>query len=86
MDMGFAVKHLNAGEAGITLPAGKYFQMTLRGSYDFLPCSWNTIYGQVKMQKFKIDKGRPALEVYQTNPMEAPHSNGWVTLLCVPLK
>jgi predicted transcriptional regulator YdeE len=86
MDMGLAVKHLNAGEAGITLPAGKYFQMTMRGNYDFLPSSWNTIYGQVKMQKLKIDKSRPALEVYQTNPMEAPHSNDWTTLLCVPLK
>ncbi len=86
MDMGFAVTHLKAGEAGITLPAGKYFQMTLRGSYDFLPSSWNTIYGQVKMQKLKIDKRRPALEVYQINPMEASHSNEWVTLLCVPIK
>ncbi len=86
MDMGFAVTHLKTGEAGITLPAGKYFQMTLRGSYDFLPSSWNTIYGQVKMQKLKIDKRRPALEVYQINPMEAPHSNEWVTLLCVPIK
>ncbi len=86
MDMGFAVKHLNAGEAGITLPAGRYFQMTMRGNYDFLPSSWNTVYGQVKMLKLKIDKSRPALEVYQINPMEAPHSNGWVTLLCVPLK
>lgn len=86
MDMGLAVKHLNASEAGLTVPAGKYFQMTMRGSYDFLPSSWNTIYGQVKMQKLKIDKSRPALEVYQINPMEAPNSNGWVTLLCVPLK
>ena len=86
MDMGFAVKHLNTGEAGMTLAARKYFQMTLRGSYDFLPSSWNTIYGQIKMQKLKIDKTRPALEVYQINPMEAPNSNGWVTLLCVPLK
>lgn len=86
MDMGLAVKHLNAGEAGMTLPAGKYFQMTMRGNYDFLPSSWNTIYGQVKMQKLKIDKSRPALEVYQINPMEAPNSNKWTTLLCVPIK
>ena len=86
MDMGLAVKQLNAGETGLVLPAGKYFQMTMRGSYDFLPSSWNTVYGQVKMLKLKIDKSRPALEVYQKNPMEAPHSNDWTTLLCVPLK
>jgi DNA gyrase inhibitor GyrI len=86
MDMGLAVKHLNAGEAGLALPAGRYFQMTLRGSYEFLPSSWNTIYGQIKMQGYKIDKTRPSLEVYQTNPMQVPNSNDWVTLLCVPLK
>jgi len=86
VDMGLAVKHLNAGEAGLILPAGKYFQMTLQGNYDFLPSSWNTIYGQIKMQKLKIDKNRPALEIYQTNPMEAPKSNEWTTLLCVPIK
>ena len=86
MDMGLAVTRLNAGEAGITLPAGKYFQMTMRGNYDFLPSSWNTVYGQVKMLKLKIDKSRPALEVYQINPMEASHSNEWTTLLCVPIK
>jgi predicted transcriptional regulator YdeE len=86
MDMGLAVTHLNAGETGITLPAGRYFQMTMNGSYEFLPSAWNTIYGQIKMQKLKIDKRRPALEVYQINPMEAPNSNDWVTLLCVPVK
>ncbi len=86
MDMGFAVKQLNAGEAGLALPADKYFQMTMRGSYDFLPSSWNTVHGQVKMLKLKIDKSRPALEVYQINPMEAPNSNDWTTLLCVPIK
>ncbi len=86
MDMGLAVTHLNEGEAGLRLPAGRYFQMTLRGSYDFLPSSWNTIHGHIKMQKLKIDKRRPALEVYAVNPMEVAHSNGWVTLLCVPIK
>lgn len=86
MDMGLAVKQLNAGETGLVLPAGKYFQMTLRGSYDFLPSSWNTLYGQIKMQKLKIDKHRPALEEYAVSPMEAAHTNDWVTHLCVPIR
>jgi len=86
MDMGFAVKSIKAGERGLKLAAGQYFQMTMRGSYQFLPCAWNTIQGQVRMQKLKIDKSRPALEIYQTNPMEAQSSNDWVTLLCVPIK
>jgi predicted transcriptional regulator YdeE len=86
MDMGLAVTHLDAGETGMTLPAGQYFQMTMRGSYEFLPSSWNTIYGQVKMQKLKIDKSRPALEIYQVDPTKVSNSNDWVTLLCVPLK
>jgi predicted transcriptional regulator YdeE len=86
MDMGLAIKEAKAGEAHLALPAGKYFQMTMRGNYDFLPSSWNTIYGQIKMQKLKIDKSRPALEVYQINPMQAQSSNDWATLLCVPIK
>jgi DNA gyrase inhibitor GyrI len=60
--------------------------MRLNGAYQFLPAAWNTIYGQIKMQKLKINKNQPALEVYTINPMESVHSNDWVTHLCVLLK
>jgi predicted transcriptional regulator YdeE len=86
MDMGFAVTSVKAGETSLTLPAGRYFVMRMNGGYQFLPSAWNTIYGQIKMQKLKINKRQPALEVYTLNPMEASHSNDWVTHLCVPLK
>jgi predicted transcriptional regulator YdeE/uncharacterized protein YndB with AHSA1/START domain len=86
MDIGFAVKSAKTSEASLSLPAGRYFVMRLTGSYQFLPSAWNTIYGQIKMQKLKIDKRQPALEVYQTNAMEAANSNDYVTFLCVPLK
>ncbi|MDI9335384.1 MAG: SRPBCC family protein [Cytophagales bacterium] len=86
MDMGLAVKQLTAHEQGITIPTRRYFQMTMRGSYEFLPSAWNTIHGQIKMQKLRVDKRYPALEVYQVNPMESTNSNDWVTLLCVPIK
>ncbi len=86
MDMGVPVTHAVSGETAQTLGGGKYFQMTFRGNYELIGSGWNTLYGQVKMKKLKIDKRRPALEVYHTNPMQAAHSNDWVTLLCVPIR
>jgi DNA gyrase inhibitor GyrI len=69
MDMGFAVKSIKSGEHSLTLPAGRYFVMELKGAYQFLPSAWNTIDSQIKMQKLKINKRQPALEVYTTHPI-----------------
>jgi uncharacterized protein YndB with AHSA1/START domain len=86
MDMGLPVTSMQAGEATVQLPAGRYFVMRLTGSHEFLSSAWNTMYGQIKMLKLKIDKYQPTLEVYTVNPLQARNSNDWVTHLCVPLR
>jgi Polyketide cyclase / dehydrase and lipid transport/GyrI-like small molecule binding domain len=86
MDMALPVSKMLAGETSLQTQAGRYFQVTMHGNYDFVGHVWNAAYGQAKMQKLKIDKSRPALEIYTVNPMQGPNSNDWETKLCIPLK
>jgi Polyketide cyclase / dehydrase and lipid transport/GyrI-like small molecule binding domain len=86
MDMGVPISRANPGETSQTLGGGRYFQTTLKGSYEYMGCAWNAAYGHAKMRKLTLDRSRPALEFYALNPLQAQHSNDWVTQLCVPIK
>ena len=66
--------------------AGKFFHVRLQGDYRFLGCAWNAATGHVRMQKYKLDKSRPALEVYTIQPGTAASSNDLVTELFVPIR
>lgn len=85
MAMGMPVSRIQHGEPSATFGEGRYFVATYRGHYDFLGSAWNATYGHAKMDKLKVDNSRPALEIYDVNPMQATHSNDWVTRLCIPL-
>jgi hypothetical protein len=86
MDMALPVSKVLAGETSLQTQGGRYFQVTMHGSYDFVGDVWNAAYGQAKMRKHKVDKSRPALEIYTVNPMQASNSNDWETKLCIPLQ
>lgn len=86
MAMGMPVSRVKQGEQSATFGEGRYFVATYKGNYDFIGSAWNAVHGHAKMDKLKVDNSRPALEIYDVNPMQATHSNDWVTRLCVPLK
>ncbi len=65
---------------------GPYFRMTLRGGYQFLPLGWHALYGHCRMLGLKLDRSRPALEIYHSTPAETTDSNRVTTALFAPLK
>ncbi len=85
-DFGFPVSSIAAGETALHIAAGPCFQVRYQGSYEFLGSAWNAAMGQAKMQKLKLDKSRPSLEIYLNTPDQVAHSNELVTLLQVPIK
>jgi hypothetical protein len=85
-DFGFAVTQSAPTDTLLQLAQGPCFQVRYQGSYQFLGSAWNAAMGQVRMQKLKIDKSRPSLEIYTNTPDQVTHSNELVTLLQIPLK
>ncbi len=85
-DMAVPVTRTLPSDTVLHLTGGAYFKTELRGSYQFLGPAWNAAYGQAKMQKLKIDKKRPALEVYENHPDSVTCSNELLTFLYVPVK
>lgn len=69
-----------------TLPGGKYFQVDVYGSYDFLELAWYSAMCHIEMTKKKYDKKRPSMEVYATDPASVAHSNELKTVLLIPIK
>jgi hypothetical protein len=65
---------------------GRYLQLTLRGHHRFLPLGWYALYTHCRMYRRKIDRSRPALEIYQQPPQQGADSNRIVTALYAPLK
>jgi DNA gyrase inhibitor GyrI len=57
----------------------------LQGDYRFLGAAWNAAMGHARMQKYKLDKRRPALEVYTNQPGAVTSSNDLLTELLVPI-
>jgi effector-binding domain-containing protein len=75
-----------AADAVLHIAARPCFQLRYQGSYQFIGSAWNAAVGQAKMQKLKLDKSRPSLEIYLNTPDTVKHSNELVTLLQVPIK
>ena len=65
---------------------GAYYRMTLRGGHQFLPLGWYALYSHCRMRRLKLDRARPALEIYHVRPAETADSNRVTTVLYAPLK
>ena len=65
---------------------GGYLRMTLRGNHQFLPLGWHALYSHCRLQGLKVDRSRPALEIYHATPAETADSNQVTTVLYAPLK
>ncbi len=65
---------------------GSYFHMTLQGDHGFIPLGWYALSCHCRMQRIKLDKSRPALEIYHTAPGDVRNSNQIVTALYMPIK
>ena len=68
------------------LGAGKYYQVKVKGSYQFLELAWYAAMAHVYMLKQKMDKSRPSIEVYVTDDETVEHSNELETVLFIPIK
>lgn len=67
-------------------PGGKYFLVSYKGTYDYLKHAWNSSIGHVRMNRYKMDKSRPSLEVYINNPAEVKSLNDAKTDIYIPIK
>ena len=65
---------------------GRYFKMLLRGDHQFLPLGWYALFSHCRMQGFKVDRSRPALEVYQNDLEQVEHSNQLETVLYLAIR
>ncbi len=65
---------------------GRYYHMTLGGDHKFLPLGWYALYCHCRMRRVKLDKARPALEIYHDNPAETTDSNQVTTALYLPIR
>ena len=65
---------------------GHYYKMTLQGDLKFLPLAWYALATHCRMHKIKTEPARPALEIYQDDPIENGGGNPAVTTLYLPIK
>ncbi len=65
---------------------GQYFKLTLRGDLRFLPMGWYALATHCRMHKIKVEPARPALEIYQQDPVAIEDPNQVVTTLYLPIK
>jgi effector-binding domain-containing protein len=85
-EFGFPVSQTAPSDTVLNLTSGPCFQVRYQGSYQFIGSAWNAAMGQAKMLKLKLDKSKPALEIYTNTPDQVAHSNELVTLIQIPLK
>ncbi|MET0074589.1 hypothetical protein A3197_15680 [Candidatus Thiodiazotropha endoloripes] len=67
-------------------PAGRYYKVTMQGSYQFLELAWYQAYSHLQMQKIKPRKKAASFEFYENDPNEVGHTNEIKTSLYVPVK
>ena len=65
---------------------GEYFKITLRGDHRFLSLAWHTLFSHCRMHRIKLDKSRPALEIYQDDPSGVDDSNQINTTLYLAIR
>ncbi len=69
-----------------TVPGGRYYRITLKGSYDFLDLAWHQAYIHLRMLKLKPHHRRASLELYENDPTAVAHSNEIVTSILIPIR
>ncbi len=78
---------INAGDYQLKkLGAGRYYQVSLKGDYQFLELAWYSAIAHVHMLKLKFDKSRASLELYENDPNEVEDSNELITTLYVAIR
>ncbi len=65
---------------------GRYFQIELLGSHEFLPLAWYAAFSHCRMHKIKLDKSRPSLEIYHKKPESVEDSNQVRSILYLPIR
>ena len=65
---------------------GRYFKVTAQGAYRFLELAWYSAYAHISMYKIKLDKSRPALEVYENEANSVSTTNALITSIYIPIK
>lgn len=65
---------------------GAYFHMTLHGDHRFLPLGWYALSCHYRVHRKKLDKLRPTLDIYHTDPAGVTDSNQIATALYLPIK
>lgn len=65
---------------------GRYCKLVLRGDHRFLPLGWHALYSHCRLYRRKIDRARPALEIYQHPPQQPADGNRVETALYAPIK
>ena len=66
--------------------AGDYYRVEVMGDHDFLPLAWYAGFAHCRMNKIKLDKSRPSLEIYHNNPETMADSNRVKTVLYISIK
>lgn len=69
-----------------TYAGGKYMKVRMYGSYAYMEHAWHSAMNHMRMKKYKMDKKRPSLEVYEVDMLKAKSPNEYVTDLYVPIK
>lgn len=69
-----------------TFSGGRFYKVTVQGSYEFLELAWYKAYSHMQMCKIKTDSKRPSVEAYENDPTAVTHSNEIQTTLYLPLK
>lgn len=78
---------LDAGDYQLKkLGGGRYYKVTLQGSYQFLEMAWCSAISHIHLLKFKFDKGRPSLEVYENDPNQVSSEKELLTTLYIAIK
>lgn len=65
---------------------GRYYRVSLTGSYDFLALAWYAAVAHTRMLKLKLDKHRPMLEVYENDSSGVASNKDLRTTLYLPLR
>ena len=69
-----------------TYEGGKYVKVRMHGSYAYMEHAWYSAMSHLRMKKYKMDKKRPSLEVYEVDMQKAKSPNEYVTDIYVPIK
>ena len=65
---------------------GDYFRLSVRGDLEFLPLAWHALASHCRLFKIKVDRQRPALEIYAEDPGYADGDKPTTTTLYLPIK